>query len=64
MEEKLSIIEKLEEDEMDAALAVVRKRYSELFPEQELALFTLCKNENRNVQIDRVISLLQKIKEQ
>ena len=47
---------------MDAILKAVLSRFGELYPEWEISTVSVLKSEDRNVQLDRMIMLLQKMK--
>lgn len=48
--------------EIDSILKAVLKRYAELFPEWHISTISLEKATDRNVQIDRIIAMLEKMK--
>ena len=50
------------EHEIADVLAAVLRRDGELFPEWEISTFSLCKNEDKNEQINRMIGMLEKMK--
>ena len=50
--------------EIEAMMAALLKRYGEVFPDWEIDLVTIEKTGDRNKQIDDVIRLLEKLKEQ
>ena len=45
-------------DVLDAVLSKMRV----LFPDWEIATFSICKKEDQNAQIDRLIALLENLK--
>ena len=52
----------LTEDEIVDAVDAVLRRYAQLFPDWEIGTVSLCKKEDRNMQIDRTIQLLENMK--
>ena len=55
-------IEKANEIEIERLLKAVLQRYGVLFPDWELSVVSVEKNTDRNEQIDRMIELLEKMK--
>lgn len=49
-------------DELELILQAVRVRYCELYPDWELNIFSFSIISERNEQIDRMISVLEKLK--
>lgn len=56
-------IEQADEAEIKVFLKVVLRRYAVLFPDWEVSIFSLYKGSDRNEQFDRMIELLQKMKD-
>ena len=56
-------IDNLERDEIADILDAVLFRYRQLYPEWDISLITVDKREDKNEQLDRVIQLLQNMKE-
>lgn len=50
------------EDEIEAVLQAVLRRYNELFPDWEVSAISLQRSQDRNEQLDRNIALLEKLK--
>lgn len=50
------------EDEVQVCLDVLFARYEELFPDWEILYLSLLKAPDRSRQIDRVIALLERLK--
>lgn len=55
-------VEQADETQIDGILQAVLRRYAELFPDWEVSTVSVCKSEDRNEQIDRMIGTLQKMK--
>ena len=49
--------------ELDELLKAVLHRYTELLPGREVNMICLEKSEDRHQQLDRIIQMLQKMKE-
>ena len=49
--------------ELDGILKAIVQRYTALFPDWELCVISLEKTSDRNEQLDRMIAMLQKMKE-
>ncbi len=62
MQKLLSKIAQANEIEIDELLKVILRRYAVLCPNREVSLISLPKEENRNEQLDMIISVLQKMK--
>ena len=58
----LDAIKKANGEEMDEILKTVLFRFGELYPEWEISTVSVLKSEDRNEQLDRMITLLEKIK--
>ena len=56
-------IENADGTEMEAILKAVMSRYSVLYPDWELNTFSILKSEDRTEQFDRMITVLEKMKE-
>ncbi len=63
MSELTDKIAQVDGDELQALLSAIRDRYAELFPNWEVNVISLEKNKDRNQQIDRMINMLQGMKE-
>lgn len=48
--------------EIEKLLDVVLRRYEELFPDWEISTVSVCKSYDRNEQLDRMIAVLQGMK--
>ncbi len=57
--EEIAIADEVEIEEL---LKAVLDRYAVLFPDWEVSTISLQKSSDRNVQLDRMIALLQKLK--
>ena len=55
-------INKTDASEIESILKVVLLRYSELYPDWEISTISVSKCEDRNEQLDRMITLLEKMK--
>ena len=55
-------IAKTDDDELEKLLQAVLRRYAQAFPEWEVSVISLEKEQNKNEQLDRVIAMLQKMK--
>lgn len=51
------------ESEIEKLLKAVLQRYAVLFPDWELSVVSVEKNKDKNEQLDRMIALLEKMKE-
>ena len=49
--------------EIEKLLMAVRKRYGELYPDWEVIVVSIDKLSDRNKQLDRMIAMLQNLKE-
>ena len=58
----LDAFKKANGEEMDEILKTVLFRFGELYPEWEISTVSVLKSEDRNEQLDRMITLLEKIK--
>ena len=56
-------IENADGTEMEAIMKAVMSRYNALYPEWELSTFSILKSEDRTEQFDRMITVLEKMKE-
>ncbi len=61
MEKMLEEIGQANAASLDGILKAVLRRYAELFPSWEVIFISLEKNTQRNVQINRIIEILEKI---
>lgn len=50
-------------EEMSDILMAVQKRYNELFPDWDLSILTLEKAVDKNEQIDRIIAVMDSMKD-
>ena len=57
-------IENAKPEELDELLQAVLKRYREVYPDWEIITVSLEKAVEKNEQLDRIIQLLEKWKEQ
>ena len=57
-------IENAKPEELDELLQAVLKRYREVYPDWEIITVSLEKAVDKNEQLDRIIQLLEKWKEQ
>lgn len=64
MEKLISEIMKMNDEQLDGVLHAFMQRHKQLHPDWELHILSLDKAVDRSLQIDRVIALLTKIKEQ
>ena len=48
--------------EIEKLLKAVLQRYAELFPDWEMSTISLQKSDDRNEQLDRIIAVLQNMK--
>ena len=55
-------IAKANGEEMDQILEAVLSRYSVLYPDWELYTISILKSEDRNKQLDQMITMMQKMK--
>ena len=62
MHDLMKAIKKVNEHEIEEVLQAVLNRYSELFPDWEVSTFSLQKSRDRNEQLDKNITMLQKMK--
>ncbi len=62
MPDLLAGIAQASEAEINDLLQAVMQRYAQLFPEWELSTISIEKGEDRNAQIDRMILVLQSMK--
>jgi len=58
----MKAIKKVNEHEIEEVLQAVLNRYSELFPDWEVSTFSLQKSRDRNEQLDKNITMLEKMK--
>ena len=56
------MIGKAERGEIDALLTTILNRYRELYPGWEISIISLEKDSDRTGQMDRVIALLEQMK--
>lgn len=63
MDEIISQIECSDCSQIERLLKAVVARYGELYPDWELSVMSLEKNKDRAKQIDNIIEVLQRIKE-
>lgn len=59
----LSEIKNAKPEEMNDILLAVRERYQELFPDWEVIIISLEKAVDKNEQLDRMIALMERLKE-
>lgn len=59
----LSEIKNAKPEEMNDILLTVRERYQELFPDWEVIIISLEKAVDKNEQLDRMIALMERLKE-
>ena len=60
-----NLVEKIaqaDEVEIEKLLKAVLQRYAELFPDWEMRTISLQKSDDRNEQLDRIIAVLQNMK--
>jgi len=62
MHDLMKAIKKVNEHEIEEVLQAVLNRYSELFPDWEVSTFSLQKSRDRNEQLDKNITMLEKMK--
>lgn len=62
-EELLIRLAEADENEIQLCLDVLFTRYEELFPDWEIHYLSLLKAQDRVVQIDRVIAMLERLKD-
>ena len=55
-------IDRLTASEINAVVDAVLAKYQELFPDWEIATFSIFKKDDREDQIDRLIQLLKELK--
>ena len=63
MQNLIAKIEQVDADHFAPVLSAVCKRYAALFPDWEVNVITIRKNDDRNAQIDSIIQMLQNMKE-
>lgn len=63
MEDLLAKIGQVESSDMEAVLDAVLARYNQLFPQWDVNIVSLRKNESRNNQINGIIQTLEHMKE-
>ena len=63
MREIIQAISQARDSEVEEMMMALIKRYKELFPDWELSIVAVEKTGDRNAQIDKVIELLEKLKE-
>lgn len=59
----LNMIKNAKPEEMNDILLAVRERYQELFPDWEVIIISLEKAVDKNEQLDRMIALMERLKE-
>ena len=64
MEKIIQAISKAQDHEIQEMMTALLKRHKELFPNWELSVISIEKTGDRNRQIDEVIQLLEKLKDQ
>lgn len=62
MMDLLGEIEKTGAEELDTILKAVLSRYCVLFPDWEISTVSVLKSEKRKEQLDRMITVLEKMK--
>ena len=62
MERMLPRIAVANEEEVEILLAAVLARYGELYPDWEISTISLRRDEDRAVQLDRTIRMLESMK--
>ena len=63
MVDVIQAISQAQDLELEAMMAALLKRYGEVFPDWELSIVSVEKTGDRNAQIDKVIELLEKLKD-
>ena len=58
----ISDIAQASPQEIETFMKAILARYSELFPDWEMTVFSIRKCTDRNEQLDRAINMLQKMK--
>jgi hypothetical protein len=58
----LEMINSLNETNINEVVEAVLSKYKALFPDWEIATFAVFMKEDRNVQLDNMIQLLEKLK--
>ena len=61
---KIDWIKTAEPEELEDILKALLKRYREVYPEWDVSVITLEKTADKKEQLDRMIQLLEKMKEQ
>ena len=56
-------IEKANAEDLELLLRALLSRYSVLYPDWELSTVSVLKSEDRNEQLDRLITILQQMKD-
>lgn len=64
MEKIIQRISQAQDHEIPEMMAAILKRHKELFPNWEMSLVSIEKTGDRNKQIDEMIQLLEKLKDQ
>lgn len=59
----LNMIKNAKPEEMNDILLAARERYQELFPDWEVIIISLEKAVDKNEQLDRMIALMERLKE-
>ena len=62
MKEILEKIGSADGNQIQTLLMAVLRRYGQLYPDSEISVISLEKNENQNSQLDDMIRLLQNMK--
>ena len=62
MENIFDLIKEIPAYEINNVVNAVVRRFGELFPDWEIGTYSFEKKGNRNEQIDRLISILEKLK--
>ena len=63
----MGILERIKQakpEEMSDLILAVQSRYNELFPDWELSFYTLERKQDKNEQLDAMIALIEKLKEE
>ena len=63
MNKLVAAIEQADVGQIGDILNTVLRRYGELFPEWEISIISVKKNEDRDDQIDQIIQMLLRLKE-
>ena len=63
MNKLIAAIEQTDVGQIGDILNTVLRRYGELFPEWEISIISVKKNEDRDDQIDQIIQMLLRLKE-